>query len=349
MQELGNALASAQPKIQKMCEEESDDTEAVAKLFEINDSIHRTLERYRLMKKGDIEGASKIPRGTLGTSGAGVRKGPDNELSLIDFGPQDQDRQRNPAGETSSLENDLLSLSMQDDSPSQQSISLPISTPAHPTKSKSELLSLFDAPPQASAFTALAPTNRPGLISQSSQTAPTPGESPFHFSQNVQTPAASLLSLDNGGSSRHIASANPTLQNTGASAGDDDWAFSSALPNEREIAVLNSKINVMFRIQKLDGSPNAIAIKSSISNNTSSPIQDLTFQLAVMKGCTVKMSPQSGRNLNSREQGGIWQTIEVHGMDFDKGQTIKARWKVSYRIGNDQQNEQGDISALGLR
>ena len=72
-----------------MCEEESDDAEAVNKLLVINDSIHRTLERYRLVKAGDAEGASRIPRGTLGTSGAGVRKGPDNELSLIDFGPAD--------------------------------------------------------------------------------------------------------------------------------------------------------------------------------------------------------------------------------------------------------------------
>ncbi|KAK3677185.1 ARF-binding protein [Recurvomyces mirabilis] len=85
-EELANALASAHPKIQKMCEEESEDTEAVAKLLEINDSIHRTIERYKLVKKGDLAAANAIPRGTLGVTGAGVRKGPDNELSLIDFG-----------------------------------------------------------------------------------------------------------------------------------------------------------------------------------------------------------------------------------------------------------------------
>ena len=49
-EELANALASAHPKIQKMCEEESDDHEAVAKLLEINDSIHRTIQRYKLVK-----------------------------------------------------------------------------------------------------------------------------------------------------------------------------------------------------------------------------------------------------------------------------------------------------------
>jgi ADP-ribosylation factor-binding protein GGA len=112
---------SAHPKIQKMCEEESDDHEAVAKLLEINDSIHRTSERYKLIKQGNIEGAAKIPRGTLGTSGAGVSKGPNNELSLIDFGGPEDEPSSQPSSQPSgaatqpsgnALEDDLLGLSM---------------------------------------------------------------------------------------------------------------------------------------------------------------------------------------------------------------------------------------------
>ena len=121
MQELANALQSAQPKIQKMCEEESDDQEAVAKLLEINDSIHRTIERYKLIKKGDLTAASKIPKGTLGTS-TGVSRTADNELSLIDLGGDPEpitaggaSMQAAPGrAETESFEDDLLGLSMQD-------------------------------------------------------------------------------------------------------------------------------------------------------------------------------------------------------------------------------------------
>ena len=105
-----------------MCEEESDDTEAVAKLFEINDSIHRTLERYKLIKKGDFEGATKIPKGTLGTS-TGVSKTADNELSLIDLGGEAEPNRNGRVSSTStggqeaeSLEEDLLGLSFQDSS-----------------------------------------------------------------------------------------------------------------------------------------------------------------------------------------------------------------------------------------
>lgn len=112
-------MQNAQPKIQKMCQEESDDQEAVAKLLQINDSIHRTIDRYKLIKKGDLEGASKIEKGTVGIS-TGVGKNADNELSLIDF---DGDIQPSSAPEASidatppkveSLEDDLLGLSFQD-------------------------------------------------------------------------------------------------------------------------------------------------------------------------------------------------------------------------------------------
>lgn len=126
-EELANALASAHPKIQKMCEEESEDHEAVAKLFEINDSIHRTIERYRLVKKGDLEGASKIPRGTLGVSGAGVKRGVNDELSLIDFDADAAEQSTQgaegggavqggeaKAGKGNALEDDLLGLNMGD-------------------------------------------------------------------------------------------------------------------------------------------------------------------------------------------------------------------------------------------
>ncbi len=112
--ELASALSSAQPKIQKMCEEESDDHEAVAKLLEINDSIHRTFERYKLLKKGDIQGAQQLAQGAPISSVSG--KSAANELSLIDL----DDAEANGAAsgqaapKTASVEDDLLGLSIGD-------------------------------------------------------------------------------------------------------------------------------------------------------------------------------------------------------------------------------------------
>jgi hypothetical protein len=104
-----------------MCEEESEDPEAVHKLLEINDSIHRTIERYKLVKKGDLDAASRIPKGTLGTT-TGVSKNANNELSLIDFDPEPQPssngNETGPSQGGSSLENDLLGLSLGEQGPS---------------------------------------------------------------------------------------------------------------------------------------------------------------------------------------------------------------------------------------
>lgn len=130
--ELASSLSSAQPKIQKMCEEESDDHEAVAKLFEINDSIHRTVERYKLMKKGDMEGAAKVAAGgpspsqmaNIGASQAsGSSGGAAGELSLIDFDADAAETNgSNGAGQgasqTGGIENDLLGLDLGGDSAS---------------------------------------------------------------------------------------------------------------------------------------------------------------------------------------------------------------------------------------
>ena len=74
-----------------------------------------------LSRRGDIEAAAKIPKGTLGTS-TGVVKNADNELSLIDFGgdpepaaavPSAAGASAEPAHATSG-EDDLLGLSLED-------------------------------------------------------------------------------------------------------------------------------------------------------------------------------------------------------------------------------------------
>lgn len=113
--ELASALQSAQPKIQKMCEEESDDHEAVAKLLDINDSIHRTVERYKLMKNGDLEGAAKVASGAPAPAASGSSG---NELSLIDFDADaagangSNGNSQGSSSQTGGIENDLLGLDL---------------------------------------------------------------------------------------------------------------------------------------------------------------------------------------------------------------------------------------------
>ena len=155
-----------------MCEEESDDSEAVAKLLEINDSIHRTVERYKLVKKGDVEAASKIPKGTLGTT-TGVGKNAANELSLIDFDPEPTSNgtangSSSSQAQNTSVEDDLLGLSM-DDKPFGQSGGIALGFGTNSSMSGSAL------PPRSMQYATTsspAPVNPSQTIQQSSTPRP---------------------------------------------------------------------------------------------------------------------------------------------------------------------------------
>ncbi|OTA65798.1 VHS-domain-containing protein [Hypoxylon sp. EC38] len=307
-EELAASLQSAQPKIQKMCEEESDDHEAVAKLFEINDSIHRTVERWKLLKKGDIEGANKIAAGApipTPSASAGKSTSAANELSLIDF---DADAAangsaNNAAGQSSQaggLENDLLGLSLGDNNGSfgqgggislgfganqnvpgpallssmtqNNSAKGPVSTPTPPPPFSP--FSGFASPPTGSQSN----TPQPHLAQQSAFSNPppqktTPSNDPFaalaspQFSSKPATPKPSA----------------PV-----ATADDDEWSFSSALPpepslpKEHQVTFKDGPLKIDLKATR-SLTPSALSLIFLFSNTTAAPITNLHFQLAVTK------------------------------------------------------------------
>jgi hypothetical protein len=65
-------------------------------------------------------------------------------------------------------------------------------------------------------------------------------------------------------------------------ADDDEWAFSSALPEQpQDLVITNSAIKTVFAVTRPNNTE--LVISSRISNTTAQPIGDLTFQLAVTK------------------------------------------------------------------
>ena len=102
-----------------MVEEESDDANAVVKLLELNDIINATLERYILVKKGDINAAAALPlQSTLSPGSSSPQAEPvstsrQQEVSLIDF-DNDANGSSSSAPPSSKPEEDLLGLSFGD-------------------------------------------------------------------------------------------------------------------------------------------------------------------------------------------------------------------------------------------
>ena len=71
---------------------------------------------------------------------------------------------------------------------------------------------------------------------------------------------------------------------TQATNNDDEWTFTSALPDQpSDIVVTDSLIKTTFGISR--SADTELTIQSRISNSTAQPISDLTFQLAVTKVC----------------------------------------------------------------
>jgi ADP-ribosylation factor-binding protein GGA len=296
-----------------MCEEESEDHEAVAKLFEINDSIHRTSERYKLIKKGDLEGANRIAAGTLGISGAGVKSGPNNELSLIDFGgledeevvqpAQSQSSQAAPQPKGNALEDDLLGLSMGDSvygsggALTLGSSNNGLADLAGPSSSQQTPVPAPAAiPPPAQPQAARANYDPFGMIS-----SPAPASNAFQKSQPQQQQKAADPFAALSGNSRTASPfqfqqsvkppAPPAAPQSAASllGGDDEWTFSSALPTQPQqpqsnaVTVIDSSVKAVFHISRPAGANDYLAIDARVSNKTAQPISDFTLQLAVTK------------------------------------------------------------------
>jgi ADP-ribosylation factor-binding protein GGA len=302
--ELASALQSAQPKIQKMCEEESDDREAVAKLLEINDSIHRTAERYKLMKKGDMEAAAKVAAGAPPPSSSGTAAASSsaaNELSLIDFDADASNGAQSgnaPASAPSAggLENDLLGLDIGGGESGNfgQGGGIALGFGANQNIPGPALLSSMTqdnsargqvSTPTPPPFSQFASFSQP--VSQSTTPQPPLQQQPAPPSQPASDPFAML----GAGSitSQRASPAPPQRQPAAASNDDDEWSFSSALPpepskpKEHQATVSNTNVKVEMVARRAPGNENAINIIFAFSNNVPQPISELHFQLAVTK------------------------------------------------------------------
>ncbi|KAL4760762.1 VHS domain protein [Aspergillus foveolatus] len=360
-EELANALQSAHPKIQKMCEEESDDPEAVRKLLEINDSIHRTIQRYKLVKSGDFDAATRIPKGTLGTT-TGVSKNANNELSLIDFDPEPSSNGAGqPAQGSSSIENDLLGLSIDEPVPSGgislgQTSSPAPQIPQNPSafQANYDILGSLNSSQPASFSSTPAPafhqppvtaTPPPAVDPFASLVSASPrNNSPLPSSSASPRPPASSSLLDLAG-----AGAEQKPKTTD----DDEWNFTSSLPENslpstQRVQVLNSLLKIDFVARRHPQQQRQIHIVAYFSNTTSQPLSDLHFQVAVEKAYTLHLRPQSGRDIAPLQQNGVQQEMLLDGIDMGKGNSVKIRFRVSYRLGSTTTEEQGMVPPLGI-
>ena len=155
------------------------------------------------------------------------------------------------------------------------------STPAPPNLLQTQQATKPSIPSQAS-------TDPFAALSSSRTVSPLPAS---HSSQKpAPPPSASLFDFASPKSEvpQTQSAANSQQATNGASA-DDDWNFTSALPDDGELpaytnlTVSNTSVKIDFRVERPEGTDSAISIGASFSNNTPSLITEYTLQVAVTK------------------------------------------------------------------
>jgi hypothetical protein len=77
-------------------------------------------------------------------------------------------------------------------------------------------------------------------------------------------------------------------QNTNGAPAEDDWNFSSALPEEAQptsqsLAVSDKEIGIIFEVSRQKPEEPVINILAKFSNKSANAISEYTFQIAVTK------------------------------------------------------------------
>ena len=160
------------------------------------------------MRKGDLDAASKIPQGTLGTS-TGVSKTKDNELSLIDLDGDPIPTSSHTSGQDATnqskqgfLEDDLLGLSMQDHTYG-QSGGIALGFGANTSERSLPSLSLWSV----GLFPRESDIPGPSLLSSSTQESTAKAPSPEN---NSQTPSGFVTAKPNYNPFSSLTTSHPS-------------------------------------------------------------------------------------------------------------------------------------------
>lgn len=299
---LYSNLKGAQPKFQKIIEEEHDDDSLVQDLLRFNDTVNQLLTKYDLLKAGDSSSASQIHPSNIatsetsenGNSGGALAK----EINLIDFDDDNETASSSPApAQTGSgdvvadLLGDLSDLSVSSSSNVQNfglggSISLGAAqaTTGVTPSSNLDLLGGFSSSDNA------------GRVSTASQN---------------KTSDFDLLG-DFGGSSTSSSSA---------------------------MTLVNQSKNLKIEFDVARESPSKIKVKTFFSNVSSSSISDLEFLVAVPKSMNLILKPQSGSFLGAMANKSVTQEAWIDNALANAPNPLKVKWKASYKINGELINE----------
>lgn len=308
--ELYASIKSSQPSITKIIEEEQTEggsEDHVQTLLTLNDNINVVMNKFQLLRKGNVSEAANLKISSLGSNGASAA----NDLNLIDF--DDDAPISNDAKDDqgfNDLLNDLSSLSFSGNTSNTGnlygrggSISLglqqPKPTPPLPNSNTLDLLGDLNSPsPQLQSNQSTAPIASPAASLD-----------PFGLSFPSSTPSA-------------ITTPQAVTPNT---------------------SLINESNNLKIEVSTLESTGTGFKGEALFSNKTfMNNFQNFKFLLAVPKSCTLKLDTQSSNLLTAGSNRGVSQRFSI---ENPNSKPLKIKWKVEYS-SNGQVFEETGVSTL---
>lgn len=316
--ELYGSIKSSQPIVTKIIEEENDNEDYVQELLGLNDTINQLIEKFQLLKNGQVDQAANI-KVSGGAGGASAAK----ELNLIDF--DDDPLSSDPTGKDEQGYNDLLSdlsnLAFTD-------------TGATTTNNKVNPLDFFGAGGSialgGSATPQLAPIQQPIPSATNAATS-----SNFDFLSGLSSPSPQLQS-------------NTSIQQTSAPLDPFGFNFPSSTPAQVQASsatiakVLNESAVTKLEVELPSQTTGVSQGKFYVSNAQSATLSNVKFLVAVPKSCKLDLKPQSGDVIYGFANRGFSQQFTI---ENPNNKPLRVKWKIEYTLNGLAKEETG-VSVL---
>lgn len=320
IEELYSALKTAQPKFQKIIEEEHEDDDLVQSLLKFNDAINQLIEKYSLLKTGNKQAAQQINLVTMSDIPAENQTGGAlaNEINLLDFGddmgatsPSPTPNNTQPPSSNNGNVDPLIDL-LGDLNLS----STPATTPSNDLGGLHlGGISLDSSVPPLSDNASPEPIAAP---------AATTTADPFDLLSGLSSTSAPSTAPAGASNSAPIAVAN---------VGTPASTTSRVTVNE------SAKVKIDFQLSR--ESESTVKVMALFSNLSINNIEDFVFSMAVPKSVSLRLEPQSGSVLQAFAKDGIHQNAWIDNATKQnmEAKPLKVKWRATYKVNSNPVEE----------
>ncbi|QPG76333.1 hypothetical protein FOA43_003719 [Brettanomyces nanus] len=310
VQELISAIKVAQPKLQKIIQEESDDDESVQRLLKLNDKLNIVLQKVALLTKGDATAAAqiKVPGGAP-------------TMNLIDFDDDDVDDNSPVSNYPSGVSAAAISSS---------------GMAASTGDAIADLLSDLGGLTFDSNHNPQSTTLGGGAINLLGTPEP-------EKKATKSAAATNYLLAGFGAPATSAAAAASVVSPTSATAQFDPFQFN--LSSKPSSSLLNQSENLKITYTVNSKQASSVDLTFHFSNLTiTKQITQLQFSLAVTKQFDLNLKSPSTLSLSAGVTDGISQAATISQKEHKPFDNLKLKFKCSYQLAGIPIEEQGVMS-----